>query len=145
MQRFSADTTFWTVSKQASIQLENLRVTVDDVFSCLDKHTLRSAADAPTPIVYQLHGLRILLKGAEIQSVKKNKVPLSAHAAVKACPKLTEHAKERMAERNITQADIDEALTHPRQLGACHRGATCTVVIGTKRKRGKWVLTVYKQ
>ena len=139
------DDAFWSVSDQAQVQLQNKGVDVDDVLECLDTHGLRSAAKDSIRVTVQLYELRLVVKGPEIQSVTVDRAFVQARTTANSRPSLTQHAKQRMKQRNITQADIDEALTHPRKLGAIHRGTACTVVIGTARGKGERVITVYRE
>ena len=139
------DEPVWTLSEQARIQFENRGIDSDDVFECLDTYGLQATLTENIRITVQLYELRVVLRGAVIESAMVDKNFLQAHTVPKACPPLTLHAKQRKKERKITQADIDEALKHPRQLGAIHRGKECTVVIGTTRGRGESIITVYRK
>lgn len=85
--------------------------------------------------------IRVLVRDNRVESViARNITPSSSDKKV---PGLSQHCKSRMLERDISKGDVKEALGTPRLAGGVHKGAKCTVVVGTSRKQHA-VLTAYK-
>jgi hypothetical protein len=132
-----------------------------DVLFSIDPHAavcLSNWGDAPEDIARDLGdklwsvekirvdvgGIRVTAQAGTIISVSRIKASEGANPPkAGGGPSVSQHARKRMAERGITDSDVEKALGTPRLRGALHRHGGVTVAVGTKRG-GETVATAWR-
>ena len=131
---FEIDTQADTCLSNWGLQAEDIAADLGDALWSIDK----------TRVV--LNGICVTAQRGMIISVTRARgsgtaPPPPLRAAKR--PPLSRHARVRMAERGISNGDVEKALSTPRLPGAVHRHNGVTVAVGTRRG-GETVATAWR-